>query len=247
MNPFFQQISDTDQKQSQFLRQSPLDTMFDLSSSALSELIFSLKFVTEISWWIRGLRSLDIHGLVQMQHNSNSWYNFEFKLGAVALPNVKNSQFVHKQMCSTGSWGLDHENQWNFWFQGKTLCYWLPICRFLDHENPCIWFPAGGLLTEIFFKSLRLCRLWRQIWNILLFLDQNMGWMYVLILEMRLFSFYLRWCFISPAKWMSFWQLRTSMFLLTPQVQLFALPSLGTLDSAFLAIFSSKITWLFTT
>jgi len=46
--PFYQQISDTDQQQSQFLRQSPLDTMFDLSSSALSELIFSLKFVTEI-------------------------------------------------------------------------------------------------------------------------------------------------------------------------------------------------------
>jgi hypothetical protein len=151
MNPFFQQISDTDQQQSQFLRQSPLDTMFDLSSSALSELIFSLKFVTEISWWIRGLCSLDIHGLVQIQHNSNSWYNFEFKLGTLTLPNVKNSQFVHKQMCSTGSWGLDHENQWNFLFQGKTLCYWLPVCRFLDHENPCIWFPAGGLLTDIFF------------------------------------------------------------------------------------------------
>ncbi len=52
-----------------------------------------MKQSVESSSWIHGLCSLDIHGLVQLQYNSNSEYNFE-----VSNTRLEDGKFVHKQI-----------------------------------------------------------------------------------------------------------------------------------------------------
>ncbi len=111
----------------------------------------------------------------------------------------------------------------------------------------CFSLEVIDLLGNLFFfRCVR--RLWRQIWHTLLFLEYHMGWIYASILEARsIIPSYRRWCFISPMQ-MLFCRLKISFFLLTSQVQLYALPWLGTFcQLAFSATFSSRISWLFLT
>lgn len=106
------------------------------------------------------------------------------------------------------------------------------------------------LLGNLFFFVCFccLCRLWRQTWYTLLFLEYHMDWIYVSMLEARsIIPSYRRWCFISPMQ-MLFCRLKISSFLPTSHVQLYALAWLWTLcQLAFSATFSSRITWLFLT